>query len=223
MCGRFALFTPIEKIISTSQYECSISYIANYNITPSMHIPALYQQPKGNIRVDLFQWGLIPAWAKQQKFKPINARCETITEKPFFRQSFQQRRCLIFADGYFEWRTTASGKQPYYLYTSNQKPFAMAGIWDLKKENDDITQSCAIITTQANTLTQSIHERMPVIIDENQYERWLTSSSTAQLEPLFKPHSANNMKLHPVSSMVNTPQNNQVSLIKPLSEISLLE
>ena len=212
MCGRFVLTSSIEQIQSSSGCHAeqpSLQLHPSWNIAPSERVLSVYK--KSTIKeCTLMHWGFIPHWAADCKIKPINARGETINEKPFFRAAFRHQRCLVFADGFYEWKKTEHGKQPYYIYLENQQPFAMAGIWDSYQEQ----QSMALITTQANSLMQSIHDRMPVIIPVEHWDLWLDDDTPIQqLTGLLTPFQADTMLSYPVSQAVNSPRHNYKELL----------
>ncbi len=215
MCGRFTLTSPSEVITDTFDLSDAPSLSPRYNIAPSQAITTLVLE-SGQKRLKTMKWGLVPPWAKDLKIghKLINARAETLSEKPSFRLAFQRRRCLILADGFYEWQTMKEKKtkQPYYIQMNNQKPFAFAGLWEVWQKDDlDPLISCTIITTEANDLIQPIHQRMPVILETKQLSQWLdpTLTDTQTLQPLLKPYESEAMMTYPVSSLVNNPANKQ--------------
>jgi putative SOS response-associated peptidase YedK len=159
------------------------------------------------------QWGLIPFWSKDPTIgnKMINARSETVAEKPAFRKAFKTQRCLIPADGFYEWKKMDGGpKQPYYIQMKDERPFALAGIWDKWKDpNGVVIQTCSILTTEPNQVVKPIHKRMPVVINPNNFDPWLNPSydDFDDLKALFKPYDAKLMTAYPVSLFVNSPNN----------------
>jgi putative SOS response-associated peptidase YedK len=170
----------------------------------------------------MLRWGLVPFWAKDLKigYRTINARAETVASKPAFRAAFRQRRCLIPADGFYEWKTQSGGKQPYYIRLKHNHLFAFAGLWEhWKSETGEIMESCTIIVTNANELVRSIHDRMPVILNPNDYETWLLPSknSTDYLTALLKPYPAEQMTAYSVNVSVNNPKHEDPSCIEPLT------
>ena len=168
------------------------------------------------------RWGLVPSWAKDLSIgsRMINARAETVAEKPAFRQAFRERRCLIMADGFYEWRTTGRSKQPYHITHRDKAPFGFAGLWDRWQPpgGGQPIESCTIITTAANELVAEYHDRMPVILDLADYDLWLdpTVHEPQRLLPLLKPYPASKMVAYPVSSIVNSPTNESPDCVKPL-------
>ena len=209
MCGRFALQSDKTHIEAHYGLADAPAFSAGYNIAPSSHIPII-RNHNGKELVN-YHWGLIPHWAKDSKLKPINARAESITEKPYFRESFKNRRCLIPADGYYEWQVVTGRKQPYFIRMTDTALFSFAGIWSSWHGPSNTIDSCAIITTQANPYLAEIHHRMPVIIEPDNYDVWLHEGS----EDLLKPY-AGDMEAYPVSNQVNNPRNQGESLIHPL-------
>lgn len=160
------------------------------------------------------RWGLIPSWAKDEKigYRTINARAETVAEKPSFRSAFKRRRCLIAADGYYEWKKLKGEKQPYRITLDPEQPFSFAGLWERWDKGKEPVESCTIITTDANELTTKIHNRMPVILDRADYDAWLDGSAGAEL---LKPFPSNNMTYHPVDTKVGNVKNTGADLINP--------
>jgi putative SOS response-associated peptidase YedK len=154
---------------------------------------------------------LIPHWAKDTKIKPINAKAETITEKPFFRSSYKNKRCLIPANGFYEWKGSKGHKQPYYFKLEEDKLFAFAGLWDHWENEDKIIESCTIITTSANEVMKPIHNRMPVMLKPDNYDKWLHEGDKTLLKPYEK-----KMICYPVSTVVNNPKHNGSDLIQPI-------
>jgi putative SOS response-associated peptidase YedK len=165
MCGRFALYTDPNKLADTFSASLKYDIELSYNIAPSRIIPGLIAID-GERLIMPFRWGLIPSWCKDTTKLPLlnNAKSETIDIKPSFRHSFQQRRCLILADGFYEWDSKKTPKQPYFIHMKNKKPFAMAGIWDRWISAEKTIESCCIITMPANKKIAMIHDRMPVIL-----------------------------------------------------------
>jgi putative SOS response-associated peptidase YedK len=169
------------------------------------------------------RWGLVPSWSQgpDNRYSMINARAETLASKPAYRRPFKSRRCLIPADGFFEWQRVASGKQPYYIGVGGQQPFAMAGLWESWKGADgERIESCAIITTEANPLLAQIHNRMPVILEPEGCGIWLDhgQADTEAVKALLQPFAVERMFAHPVSTRVNSPANNDAACVEPLNE-----
>ncbi len=195
-----------------------------FNIAPSQPLAALRSMASGSGReFSLLRWGLIPSWAKDPSiaYKLINARSETLAQKPSFRNAFKHRRCLILTDGYYEWKKigNTTKKQPYYIRMQDEQPFAFAGLWESWQTGDgSALETCTIITTEANELTKPIHHRMPVILDPADYDKWLNAaeSETAGLQACLRPYASDPMVLFPVSTLVNSPQNQSPDCILPL-------
>ena len=183
-----------------------------YNIAPTQPIPVVLETIEDKTRqFKLLHWGLIPSWAKDAKMgaKLINARAETVTEKPAFRSAFKKRRCLVLADGFYEWQQQNGKKQPFYFRLQDGQPFAFAGLWEhWEGAEGEAIESCTILTTEANDLLQPIHDRMPVILDAKDYDRWLdpTVQKPDDLKSLLKPYRSQEMTLYPVSAKVNNPK-----------------
>ena len=213
MCGRFTLKTP-ERIKWGHIVASDLSdVVPRYNIAPSQDVVAVVQRgPKPE--VTFLQWGLIPYWSTEAK-GVINAREETIEEKPSFKDSFERRRCLIPADGFYEWERNGRITQPYYFQMKDGAPFAFAGLWDRWQTEGRTINSCAIITTTANELLARIHHRMPVIVDVESYELWLTGR-TPDVKSLLAPYPASAMSSHTVSHRVNDTKIDDEHLVEPV-------
>ncbi len=215
MCGRFTLRTPLRVVADAFDLEPTLlpdgaDWPVRYNIAPTQNVAAI-RQVEGNGRVlSWFHWGLIPSWADDPSIgnRMINARSETLATKAAFREAFQRRRCLIVADGFYEWKQGAKPKQPYYIRLEDDQPFAFAGVWDHWQRGELAIESCTIVTTAANQLLRPLHERMPVILDPKDYGAWLdpVSQETTRLEALLAPYSAERMTLYAVSAEVNSPR-----------------
>ncbi|MDR4502718.1 MAG: SOS response-associated peptidase [Nitrospirales bacterium] len=182
-----------------------------YNIAPNQMVAcARHSSENGSRECVMLRWGLVPSWAKDVRTgsKMINARCETITEKPSFRNAFRTRRCLVLADGFYEWKREGKAKQPYYICFKDHRPFAFAGLWERWQQFEDRIDSCAIITTGSNTLMEAIHPRMPVILNPRDFNTWLDPAvhEPASLSPLLSSCSSDEMKAYPVSTLVNNPR-----------------
>ncbi|PWH12901.1 MAG: hypothetical protein DDG59_15080 [Anaerolineae bacterium] len=220
MCGRFTLtaeISELQKVFPWVEFPKEMS--PRYNIAPSQPVAVISNHnPK---RVDFFVWGLIPNWAKDAQIgnRLINARAETLAQKPAFRGPYRYRRCLILADGFYEWQKEGKVKRPFLIRLKLAKPFAMAGLWDSWQSADGSEiYSCTIITCEANDLVKPIHERMPVILPSSAYQLWLTMSemNLRQLEVLLQPYPASEMEAFAVSSLVNNPHQDRVECIQPI-------
>lgn len=238
MCGRFTLASELDALHDTfGESNFWLEFNPRYNITPTQdvavisnrqHDPDRRQEQKG---YGFFQWGLIPSWAKDAKIgsRMINARSETLSEKPSFRAAYKRRRCLVLADGYYEWQKIEGEKikQPMYIRLESQKPFAFAGLWEEWQATSDREgmgtplRSCTIITCPPNKTLESIHHRMPVILPQDSYDQWLTPDELTPdvLQPLLKPYTGEEMEAYPVSKYVNRPAHDSPECIKPLSYI----
>ena len=222
MCGRFTLtVNPADLQDTFSNYSFPAKFGPRFNIAPTQPILAIPNDDK--LTADFFIWGLIPMWAKDPEIgnRLINARGETLAEKPSFRGSYRHKRCLILADGFYEWKTFGSRKikTPYYIHMQDHKPFAFAGLWDHWESPDGSSiKSCAIITTTPNELMASIHDRMPVILHPRDYARWLDSApqTPENLQPLIRAYPADEMTAHPVSTLVNKVANDTPELVVPV-------
>ena len=220
MCGRFTLSQPAEVIASIFQLDEVPKLEPRYNIAPTQLVPTLHKSEQHEREFQMLRWGLIPSWAKDPAIgaKLINARAETVAEKPSFRSAFRHRRCLIIADGFYEWRRQEGKKQPFYFRLLNGQPFAFAGLWERWQDpNGERIDSCTIITTEANEILQPIHDRMPVILNPYDYDLWLDpNQNSSQLIQLLQPLPSNAMTSYPVSTKVNKPTNNTPELINSL-------
>jgi len=212
MCGRFTLKRSDRiKVGGLNHFDLD-DFIPRYNIAPSQDILTVVEGASAR-EARLLQWGLIPSWSKEAK-GIINARVETIEDKPSFKESFERRRCLILADGFYEWERNGKISQPYYFQMKDGAPFAFAGIWDRWRSGDRSITSCAIITTTANELLAQIHTRMPVILRPESYDLWLNENSrAADLRDLLVPFPATEMTSHPVGYDVNDVKNDGEGLL----------
>lgn len=223
MCGRFTLTSDADSIAKCFELSDVPSVSPRYNIAPTQSVLVICQDETDRQRkIKFCRWGLIPSWAKDATIgaKLINARAETVADKPSFRSAFRDRRCLIIADGFYEWKSLGpKSKQPYYIRLEPQQPFAMAGLWEswLNPESEQIF-SCTIVTTKANILMASIHDRMPVILDSSDCEQWLDPEikSSELLQPLLTPNESSTLKTYPVSSLVNKVKNDSAELLAPV-------
>jgi putative SOS response-associated peptidase YedK len=211
MCGRFALPT-FEGLASHFRLKSAPALVPRYNITPGTDIAVVRLISGTHDReLVLLRWGLVPCWAKDKKIgsKLVNARAESLADKPAFRDAFRQRRCLIPALGFYEWLTKAKTRQPYFVRHKESGFLAFAGLWDRwRGENNETIESCAIITTVANLMVGRIHDRMPAIIEPAHYDRWLDpKSDRASLPALLKPFPDSKMVVYPVGMGVNNPKN----------------
>jgi putative SOS response-associated peptidase YedK len=193
---------------------------ARYNIAPQMHMPIIVANSPN--RLDIMRWGLVPAWAKDERggYKTINARAETVAERPAYRAALRYHRCLVPANGFYEWRTTGRGKQPYFIHLPGEPLFAFAGLYDVWHSPDGTElRTYTILTCAPNDLMAPIHNRMPVILPRESEAAWLDpqETRTASVLPLLQPYPAQAMAAYPVSTAVNSPQNEGAALIAPLA------
>jgi putative SOS response-associated peptidase YedK len=182
--------------------------------------------PESERILSQLKWGLVPSWSKEAPTSKglINARAETITEKPSFREAFKSRRCIIPASGFYEWQKKETGaKQPFYFYLKEKDVFGFAGLWEewLDKQTGELLETCTIVTTQANEVLKPVHDRMPVILKPESYDEWLDAKvkDTDSLQKLLVPYSAKEMGLHAVGKSVNVPESDSAELIKPLNSL----
>ncbi|SFS76941.1 SOS response-associated peptidase [Marininema halotolerans] len=222
MCGRFTLTAGLREIVERFQVEEheNQAHLPRYNIAPTQEVPVILMA-EGQRKLTSMRWGLIPRWAKDPSIgnRLINARSESLTQKPAFRRSFQRYRCLVPADSFYEWKRVDGGKQPIRIMLANEELFAFAGLWDRwDNERGESYQSFTIITTRANEKVKEVHERMPVILHLAEEAAWLDPDwgDPELLSPFLEPYEAEAMTLYPVSKAVNTPKNDQVDLIRPL-------
>lgn len=225
MCGRFALFSSTEQI--AEQFEANPAGLADmppsvprYNIAPTQPVLGVRLDEQGNRELTFFHWGLIPSWAKDMKFgsRLINARSETVDEKPSFRNAFKRRRCIIPADGFYEWQKLDEGKQPMFIQAADKRPLPFAGLWEFWRSPDgDAIQSCTILTTTPNEMMAKIHNRMPVILESEDIEMWLDpGDNPTDAMHLFRPYPAHKMTAYPVSKVVNNPRNDSPVCVEPV-------
>jgi len=222
MCGRFSLGATIRvgQLFDLPNWP---ETPPRYNIAPSQEVPAVIQNREvGGREFRLFRWGLVPSWAKDPAIgnRMINARSETAATKPAFRKPFGERRCLILADGFYEWKRDGSRKQPYYIKLRDGEPFAFAGLWDHWAPADgQPLETCTILTTTPNALVQPIHDRMPVILPSSAYGAWLdrTVSDVPTVQALLTPYPADEMIAYPVSTRVNNPAHDTPECVLPLA------
>jgi len=221
MCGRFVMtsdLSVIEEAFNIQAFSADLK--RSYNIAPGSEVTACVHDRVN--RCVSFRWGLIPSWAKNPTIEKgiINARSETVTEKPSFRESFKKRRCLILANGYYEWKKVGSNKVPHYVYPVSERPFGFAGLYDTWRSKDrEIVSTCTIITTEPNELLRPLHDRMPVIVPKDRESLWLdtTVGGGEDLLSILRPSVNEAMEIREVSKLVNSPLNNVPECIQPLS------
>ncbi|MCA1630468.1 MAG: SOS response-associated peptidase [Acidobacteria bacterium] len=221
MCGRFTQYTPKKQIAEVFNLDPGglFDLSPRYNIAPTQQVAAVGQTKDGRRKLAMLRWGLIPSWAREMPggAKTFNARAETLQQRPTFRDALGLRRCLVIADGFYEW---GKDKTPVYFYDSMGKPMAFAGLWDSWKSGEGKTiNSCAIITTEANGLVKPVHDRMPAVLYPAEYGWWLDRDGTdaGELGKLLRPYQASLMKAHPVSKRVNDVRNDGEVCAAPLN------
>jgi putative SOS response-associated peptidase YedK len=217
MCGRFTLRHPRRVRLWGVPSPDLFETVPRFNIAPSQKILAVTETREGR-ELTMLDWGLIPSWSKEPT-GIINARAETLEERNSFADSFQQRRCLIPADGFYEWKQRGKERLPYYFQLKDESLFAFAGIWDTWRGSGETRMSCAIVTTTPNELLSSIHDRMPVMLQPESHDAWLNfRTPVPELKRLLNPYPAEEMKGHPVSSDVNHPTIDDEHLVAPVAE-----
>ena len=222
MCGRYALDQDARELADHFSLLEVPEMVPRFNIAPSTKVLVVREVPRGRVG-QLMTWGLAPVWLRRSEGakslpKPINARAETLDERPMFRKALKARRCILPASGFYEWCRPPSGPaQPFYVHPVNDSVFAFAGLYE--PGIDDAPASCCIITTGANELMATIHDRMPVILDLTDVPRWLdTATSPGEIEALLEPAPADEMLAHPVSTRVNAARNDDATLIDALPQ-----
>ncbi|MCC6147618.1 MAG: SOS response-associated peptidase [Anaerolineaceae bacterium] len=223
MCGRFTItLDALEFQKELQRGETPSDWLARFNIAPAQ--PVAVVTDSAARAVIMMRWGLIPSWATDPAIgnRMINARAETVTIKPAFRRAFEQQRCVILADGFYEWKQSGdknSPKTPYYFYLNGHKPFVFAGLWEVWKspENEKV-YSCTIITCPANSVVGAVHNRMPVILNRKDAWDWLEPHPATDLKNLLRPYPDVEMDAHPVSRVVNRPENDRLECILPVAE-----
>jgi putative SOS response-associated peptidase YedK len=227
MCGRFARYSlsrELERYFNAHPSTFEIQ--PNYNVAPTQEIPVIVLQ-EDERHIKKRHWGLVPFWAKDISIgsRMINARVETVTSKPAFRAAFKQRRCLIPANGFYEWFGKAGNKQPYYFHLPSSEPLAFAGLYEIWEDKeapleDGPYKSCTIITTDASESVKDIHNRMPLILNPEAYDEWLDPSNKepAKIEKLLRINYVRELNRYPVSKLVNRMENNSKECIEPLNK-----
>lgn len=221
MCGRYAITLPPEAMRAVFGFIEQPNFPPRFNVAPTQPVPVVRADEAGRRHFALVRWGLVPAWAKEVGAKPlINARAETVAEKPSFRSAFRRRRCLVPADGFYEWQAQAKGpKQPYFIRRRDGAPMAFAGIWEhwQTPEGSEL-ESCAIVTTVANATLEPIHHRMPVILGEAAWDVWLDpdEARAPDAQAVLGPAPDDLLEAVPVSTRVNAVSNDDAGLIEPV-------
>jgi putative SOS response-associated peptidase YedK len=221
MCGRYAFFSPSEAVKRIFSLEGVPELEPRYNVAPTQAVAAVRAGEEGRRDFVMLHWGLVPRWAKERAIgnRMINARAESVAEKPAFRDAFRKRRCLVLADGWYEWQVAPGGKRPWFVRLKDGRPFAFAGLWERWKDpaNGAMLESCTIVTTDASESLRKIHERMPVVLGEADWDRWLDTafSDADKLLELLVPFDPKSLEAWPVSREVNAPKNEGPALIVP--------
>lgn len=224
MCGRFASNLTWQQlheaygIVAPAGTTAPPEPQPHYNIAPTQTVPVVRLDRAGRREVALLRWGLIPYWAKDTKIgaRMINARAETIATASAFRGAFERRRCLVPANGFYEWRKLDGDRQPYFLGLRDGTPLAFAGLWERWKHGDAPIDSFTIVTGEPNSLVAEIHDRMPVILDPSDYDAWLASRDSAVLHRLLQPFPSQLMTAYAVSKRVNNVKNDDPAVMEPL-------
>lgn len=223
MCGRYAFFSPGEAVTRLFGLLGPIAIEPRYNIAPMQRVAAVRMAAGGERSLVLLRWGLLPHWARDVRMaaRTFNARAETVATKPAFRDAFRRRRCLVLADGWYEWQVVAGGKQPWFVHRRDGAPFGMAGLWASwqSPEGGEAVESCTIVTAQAAPSIRGIHDRMPAVIAASGYERWLDPAvqPVASLEALLRPDEDAGWMARRVGPRVNSPRNEGPELIDPVA------
>jgi len=211
MCGRFVTIIPYEELKQIFDLvESHTRTEPRYNVAPTQQVSVVRSTGEHNVLAPM-RWGLIPSWSKDASIAnhTINARCETVAEKPSFRHAIKRNRCIIPISGFYEWAHSGGKKTPYYIHLSDCTPMSLAGIWEhWKSPEGEELETCSILTTTANSLVQSLHDRMPVILKPSDYSHWLNTDmhDQQQLIHLYQPYPAEGMSLYEVSNLVNNPR-----------------
>lgn len=231
MCGRYTLRFPaaaVSVLFHELEAVDADALTARFNIAPSQPVLAVRAHPHtGRMETVHLRWGLVPPWADDVNigYKLINARGETLAEKNAFKHAFRRRRCVLPADGFYEWLATPEGKQPYYITLEDGQPFGLAGLWEHWQDpHGNELESCTIITTRPNRLVSKLHDRMPVILPEAALRQWVDPGfeDVAALEPMLEPYPAEQMRMHPVSKRVNRVAEDSPRLVEPIDEQTTL-
>ena len=214
MCGRFTLTANPADYFGAFKFPPI--FAPRFNIAPGQ--PLLAIPNDGRNTATFFLWGFIPPWAKTEKFSSINARAETLAKKNSFKGAYKYKRCLILADGFYEWQKVSGQKTkvPHYIFMKSRQPFAFAGLWsDWESADGSRVKTCTIITTEANNTLAPIHKRMPAILSPASYKQWLDPKARTDLAPLLAPYTANEMDTYPVSALVNNAENDRAECVVP--------
>ena len=223
MCGRFVLRASPQNLQTLFDLEQPPTTAPRYNIAPTQPVLAVRANPHGGLREATYlNWGLIPFWAKDPKIgsRMINARSETAAQKPSFRAAFKYRRCIVPADGFYEWKKEQGGKQPYLIGLDSGGVFGIAGLWEHWEQDGSVIESCTLLTTEANSFMTPLHHRMPVILEPQDFDEWLDPGLQKgdTLLHLMRPFSSAQMRAVAVSRIVNNPRNDEPGCVEPVTE-----
>lgn len=224
MCGRYTLRTRLNQLLQLFEARSEIDWEPRYNIAPTQQIAAIRSAVDSPTReLVSLRWGLVPSWANDLKMGAslINARAETVAEKPSFRTAFKRRRCLILADGFYEWPTDSQTKQPYFIHMRDDRPFVFAGLWEKWSKGASPVETATIITTSPNELVSQFHDRMPVILSPESATLWLDHEieDATQLLPLLAPYADDDLEAYLVSTLVNSPLHETPQSVEPLEGV----
>lgn len=218
MCGRYTDTRRDKEFLTRMGVPEQPEFLPRYNLAPTQDAWVAARGDDGVVRLRRMRWGLVPFWSKDlaSGSKMINARSESVAEKPAYRGAFRQRRCLVLADGFYEWRATDRGKAPYYIRLKEGRPFVLAGLWESWQGPDGPLETFCILTGGANELVSEVHHRMPVILKEEHALKWLDPGAQPdELKGLFQPYPAAEMEFHPVSQKVNSPRHESPECVQP--------
>lgn len=226
MCGRYALTTPADvlaKLLEITSGGALAGYAARYNLAPTQPAPVVRLVRDGSHRsLDMLRWGLVPFWADDPSIgsRMINARAESVADKPAFRRPFERRRCIVPADGFFEWRKLADRKQPYFIHRCDGAPTLFAGLWDRWRDDDaaEPLDTFTIITTRANEQLATLHDRMPVVLEPEDAEPWLDVEDPGRGRSLLRPAAPGVLAMHPVGTRVNKPEHDDPEILERIEE-----
>ncbi len=219
MCGRFAFFSPREAVQELFGVDCTVELKPHYNIAPTQLVAALRAGQATSAEFAMLRWGLVPSWAKEPAIgnRLINARLETVAEKPAFRAAFRRRRCAVLADGFYEWQQRADGpKQPWFITAAAGGPFLMAGLWEHWDKGDVPLETCTLLTTEASGAMRAVHHRMPVILPPDALDRWLGAAGSDEALAVLDSVVTTELHMQPVSRAVNSPAHDGADLIQPV-------
>jgi putative SOS response-associated peptidase YedK len=225
MCGRFAFYSPHEAVARLFGVADAPAIEARYNIAPTQFVAAVRAADDERRAVSMLYWGLVPAWAKEKSIgaRMINARAETLREKPSFRSAYRRRRCLVLADGYYEWQRSGTVKQPWYMSFADGEPFGMAGLWEAWRDpaTDQPLESCCLVTTSPAPAVAHVHDRMPVIVPASAYAEWLDprNGDVERLDRLLVPWAGGGLEARAVGRRVNDARNQGPDLVEPLGSL----